>query len=88
MTTTTNNKNMPVLAMYIVPLLKFDRIGITCKICKSFIIALANDKFAGKSFTKGALAGYKIKFFIQPTKLSNPKKIKENSVKTTEPVTM
>ena len=58
----------------IVPLLKFDRIGTTCKICKSFIIALANDKFDGKSFTNGALAGYKTKFFIQPTKLSNPKK--------------
>ncbi len=88
MMTMTNNKSMPALAKLIVPLLKLNCTGITCKICKSFIIALANDKFAGKSFTKGALAGYRTKFFIHPTKLFNPKKVKENSVKTTEPVTM
>ena len=76
-----------MLAKLIVPLLKFDRIGTKCKICKSFIIALANDKFDGKSCTHGALAGYKTKFFIQPTKLSNPKKTKEDIVNTTEPVT-
>ena len=87
MMTITNSKSMPALAKLIVPLLKLNCTGTMCKICKSFIIALANDKFDGKSFTKGALAGYRTKFFIQPTKLSNPKKIKENSVKTTEPVT-
>ena len=87
MMTITNNKSMPALAKLTVPLLKLYCTGTTCKICKSLTIALANDKFAGKSFTKGALAGYKTKFFIQPTKLSNPKKTKEDIVNTTEPVT-